>query len=196
MAHREDKHTAKVDFAAYPMLAWDLVSEEAIHRGWRCHDPDTLALERELLTAVGPELRERRSLPRATLRGVSLGEVVRPFRGIPLQWHAAILPSSSPPRPVIGQSTLSLRYIREKGKHRDRTRAFPCPTGVPQSMPHVHGPVKRPRFEESTWPLSGERHHASLSSLPHSPSSAYQPATALLCDVWFHIPRPYSRQTV
>jgi hypothetical protein len=54
MAHREDKHMTRADFTAYLMLAWDLVSEEAIHRGWTCYDPDTRALERELQAAVAP----------------------------------------------------------------------------------------------------------------------------------------------
>jgi hypothetical protein len=54
MAHREDKHMTKADFIAYLVLAWDLVSEGAIHRGWTCYHLDTQALKRELLTAVGP----------------------------------------------------------------------------------------------------------------------------------------------
>jgi hypothetical protein len=54
MAHRDDKHMTKADFPAYLMLAWDLVSEEAIHRGWTCYDTVTRALERELQTAVAP----------------------------------------------------------------------------------------------------------------------------------------------
>jgi hypothetical protein len=66
MAHQEDKQMTKADFTAYLMLAWGLASEEAIHRRWTCHDPDTRTLERELQAAVGLELRERR-LPRATL---------------------------------------------------------------------------------------------------------------------------------
>jgi hypothetical protein len=44
----------KADFTAYLMLAWDLVSEEVIHRGWTCCPPDTRGLERELQTAVAP----------------------------------------------------------------------------------------------------------------------------------------------
>jgi hypothetical protein len=54
LAHREDKHVTKADFTAYLMLACDLVSEEAIHRGWTCYAPDTRALKRELQTAVVP----------------------------------------------------------------------------------------------------------------------------------------------
>jgi hypothetical protein len=46
MAHREDNPMAKAHFTAYLMLAWDLVSEEVIHRGWTCYPPDTRALER------------------------------------------------------------------------------------------------------------------------------------------------------
>jgi hypothetical protein len=53
MAHREDKHMPKADFTAWLILAWDLVSEGAIHHSWTCYDPDTRALERELLAAVG-----------------------------------------------------------------------------------------------------------------------------------------------
>jgi hypothetical protein len=51
MAHREDKHMTKADFAADPMPAWDRASEEATARGWTRYHPDTLALERQ--TAVG-----------------------------------------------------------------------------------------------------------------------------------------------
>jgi hypothetical protein len=54
MTHREDNDMTNADFTAYLMLAWDLGSEEAIHRGWACYPPDTRALERELLTAVVP----------------------------------------------------------------------------------------------------------------------------------------------
>jgi hypothetical protein len=42
----------KADFAAYLLLAWELVSEDAIHRGWECYSPDTDLLQRELLAAL------------------------------------------------------------------------------------------------------------------------------------------------
>jgi hypothetical protein len=54
MAHREDKRMTKAEFTAYLMLACDLVSEEAVHRGWTCYDRDTRGQERELQTAVAP----------------------------------------------------------------------------------------------------------------------------------------------
>jgi hypothetical protein len=54
MAPREAEHVTKADLASHPMLAWDLLSEEAIDPRWTYHDPDTLALEQVLLTAVGP----------------------------------------------------------------------------------------------------------------------------------------------
>jgi hypothetical protein len=34
MSQREDKSMTEADFAAYLLLAWELVSEDAIHRGW------------------------------------------------------------------------------------------------------------------------------------------------------------------
>jgi hypothetical protein len=54
MAHREEKHMTKTDVTAYLMLAWDLVSEEAIQSGWTCYHSDTRVLERELETAMAP----------------------------------------------------------------------------------------------------------------------------------------------
>jgi hypothetical protein len=34
------------------LLAWELVSEDAIHRGWECYGPDAEVLERELVAAL------------------------------------------------------------------------------------------------------------------------------------------------
>jgi hypothetical protein len=34
MSQREERRMTKADFAAFLILAWDLVSDEAIHRGW------------------------------------------------------------------------------------------------------------------------------------------------------------------
>ena len=53
MSQREDRRMTKADFAAYLILAWELVSERAIQHGWECFDPDTTRLEAELLDAVG-----------------------------------------------------------------------------------------------------------------------------------------------
>jgi hypothetical protein len=36
MSQREDKSMTKADFAAYLLLARELVSGDAIHRGWEC----------------------------------------------------------------------------------------------------------------------------------------------------------------
>jgi hypothetical protein len=48
MSQREDTSMAKANFAAYRLLAGELVSEDAIHRDWQCYRPDTEVLEREL----------------------------------------------------------------------------------------------------------------------------------------------------
>jgi hypothetical protein len=42
----------RVDFVAYLLLAWELVSEDAIHRVWECHSRDTELLQRELVAAL------------------------------------------------------------------------------------------------------------------------------------------------
>ena len=52
MSQREDKRMTKADFAAYLVLAWELVSDNAIHHGWECYDPDTRALWEQLQAAV------------------------------------------------------------------------------------------------------------------------------------------------
>jgi hypothetical protein len=52
MSQREDKSMTKAIFAAYRLLAWEMVSEEAIHRGRECYRPDTEVLERELAAAL------------------------------------------------------------------------------------------------------------------------------------------------
>jgi hypothetical protein len=49
MSQKEDKSMTKADTAAYLLLVRELVSEDAIHRGWECHSPDTELLQRELL---------------------------------------------------------------------------------------------------------------------------------------------------
>jgi hypothetical protein len=41
----------KADFAAYPILAWELVSDGAVRRGRQCFDPNTRALQAELQDA-------------------------------------------------------------------------------------------------------------------------------------------------
>jgi hypothetical protein len=41
---------AKADRAAH-LLAWELVSEDAIHLGWEWYSPDIEVLERELVAA-------------------------------------------------------------------------------------------------------------------------------------------------
>jgi hypothetical protein len=171
MAHREDKHMTKADFAAFPIpyAAWDLC-------------------QRRRFTAVG-------MLPPGH---TSAGALERWSESCRRQW---------PPNSVnvLGsQERLSCSFpLAVHGpscqRHPTPVACFPLPNmGVPQSMPNaqcpmsnVHRPVERPRFEESKWPLSGERHHVSPSSPPYSPSSAYRPATALSIDVWLHVPRPY-----
>jgi hypothetical protein len=45
MSQREDKSMTKANFAAYLLLAWELVSEDANHRGWECYGPDAGVLE-------------------------------------------------------------------------------------------------------------------------------------------------------
>ena len=52
MAQREDRRMTKADFAAYLILAWELVSDRAIQHGWECYDPDTTLLEEQLREAV------------------------------------------------------------------------------------------------------------------------------------------------
>ena len=52
ISQREDKRMTKADFAAYLVLAWELVSDNAIHHGWECYDPDTRALWEQLQAAV------------------------------------------------------------------------------------------------------------------------------------------------
>jgi hypothetical protein len=42
----------KADFAAYLILAWGLVSDGAVRRGWGCFDSDTEALLAHLQEAV------------------------------------------------------------------------------------------------------------------------------------------------
>jgi hypothetical protein len=52
MSQREDKRMTKADFAAYPILVWELMSEGAVRRGWECFAPDTGALQAQLADAV------------------------------------------------------------------------------------------------------------------------------------------------
>jgi hypothetical protein len=52
MLQREDKSMAKADFAAFLLLAWELVSEDAIHRGWECYCPEIEVLEGELAAVL------------------------------------------------------------------------------------------------------------------------------------------------
>jgi hypothetical protein len=52
MSHREDRRMTKADFAAYPILAWDLVSDGTVRRGWERFDPDTSVLQADLQDAV------------------------------------------------------------------------------------------------------------------------------------------------
>jgi hypothetical protein len=40
MSQRQDKCVSKADFATFAIVAWELVSEEAIHHGWDCYSPD------------------------------------------------------------------------------------------------------------------------------------------------------------
>jgi hypothetical protein len=55
MSQREDKRMTKADFAAYLILAWELVSEGAVRRGvgggWVCLDTDTGAMQAQLRDA-------------------------------------------------------------------------------------------------------------------------------------------------
>jgi hypothetical protein len=48
MSQRQDKRASKADFAAFAILAWELVSEEAIHDGWDCYSPECANLAQEL----------------------------------------------------------------------------------------------------------------------------------------------------
>ena len=52
MSMRDDKRMTKADFAAYLILAWELVSDRAIVHGWECYDHDTRRLEEQLQEAV------------------------------------------------------------------------------------------------------------------------------------------------
>jgi hypothetical protein len=52
MSQREDRRMTKADFAAYLILAWELVSDGAVRRGWECLDPAPRALPAELQDAV------------------------------------------------------------------------------------------------------------------------------------------------
>jgi hypothetical protein len=52
MSQREDKSMTKADFAAHLPLARELVSDDAIRRGWKCYRPDTEVLEREPVAAL------------------------------------------------------------------------------------------------------------------------------------------------
>ena len=54
MAQREDKRVKKADFAVFLVLAWELVSEGAIRRGWECYTPGG-AVVLELLEAERAE---------------------------------------------------------------------------------------------------------------------------------------------
>jgi hypothetical protein len=51
-SEREGKSMTKADFAAFLLLAWELVPEDAIHSGSECHRPDTGVLEQELAAAL------------------------------------------------------------------------------------------------------------------------------------------------
>ena len=53
MSQREEKRMGKADFAAYLILAWELVWDGAIEQGWEWYDPDTTRVEAELQEAVG-----------------------------------------------------------------------------------------------------------------------------------------------
>ena len=53
MSQREDKRVRKADLAAYLILAWEVVSDEAIQHGWECNDPGTTRLEGQLQEADG-----------------------------------------------------------------------------------------------------------------------------------------------
>jgi hypothetical protein len=72
MSQREDKSMTKADFAACVLLAWELVSEDAIYRGWECNRPDSGVPEGELGAGLmsGP------------LLGASQCAVLFPVRGI------------------------------------------------------------------------------------------------------------------
>jgi hypothetical protein len=48
MSQRQDKRVSKADFATFLILAWELVSEEAIHHGWDCYSPDGAILAQKL----------------------------------------------------------------------------------------------------------------------------------------------------
>jgi hypothetical protein len=48
MSERQDERVSKADFAAFAVLAWELVWEEAIHHGWDCYTPDGAILAEEL----------------------------------------------------------------------------------------------------------------------------------------------------
>ena len=52
MAQGEKKRVTKADFAAYLILAWELVSDHAIERGWECYSPYTQTLREQLEAAV------------------------------------------------------------------------------------------------------------------------------------------------
>jgi hypothetical protein len=46
MPQRQDKSMTKADLAAYLLLAWELLSDDAITRGWECYRPSTEVLEK------------------------------------------------------------------------------------------------------------------------------------------------------
>jgi hypothetical protein len=51
-SQRQDKSMIQADFATCPLMARELVSEDAIRRGWECCSPHTGVLERELAAAL------------------------------------------------------------------------------------------------------------------------------------------------
>jgi hypothetical protein len=52
MSQREDNSMTRADLAACPLLAWELVSEAATHRGCEYYRPGTGLLERELAAGL------------------------------------------------------------------------------------------------------------------------------------------------
>jgi hypothetical protein len=47
MSQRQDKRMSRADFAVFLILAWEFVSEEAIHHGWACYSADDAILIQE-----------------------------------------------------------------------------------------------------------------------------------------------------
>jgi hypothetical protein len=56
MSQREGRRMTKADFAAHLIPAWELVSDEAVRRGWECFDPDTRALQHAVCSVSLPHV--------------------------------------------------------------------------------------------------------------------------------------------